>query len=444
MSDVVLRLEGVSKRFRRGPAHDTLSEWVGSLGRRLVGRGPRGVRHDEFWALDGVSFDASGGEAIGLIGPNGAGKSTALKLIAGILRAEKGTIHARGRLTALIEIGAGFHGDLTGRENIYMNASILGMRRAEIERKMDAIVHFSGIESFIDTPVKRYSTGMQARLGFSVAAHVEPDILIVDEVLSVGDVMFRQRCVDRMRELVDQGSLLLFVTHQLEQMQSFCSRAIVLDRGRLIFDGTPSSAVAKYIIALRHHEGFMRTSSGERYARITDLHIRDETGRERLVAGAGQRMDVEVCYELDRRVPRLAVEVDVRRDIDTCLVNFSSIRDEKTFDARAGAGKTVLSLPSLPLAGGQYFWRAILRDADTGGVIADTDFRYSSVVEDGGLPTGIMCLPHTWADGVRTHDGDAAPEHPSALRHRSRRDVDSESAGDARIDVRSGRVQCHE
>ncbi len=396
MNDTVLNLEGVSKRFRRGAAHDTLSEWVMSMGRRLIGRDAPVDRDDAFWALDDVSFDAARGEAIGLIGPNGAGKSTALKLIARILRPEKGSIEAHGRLTALIEVGAGFHGDLTGRENIYMNASILGMRTAEIASKLDAIIEFSGIAPFIDTPVKRYSSGMQARLGFSVAAHVEPDILIVDEVLSVGDVLFRQRCINRMRELVDGGALLLFVTHQLEQMQSFCSRAIVLDKGRKIFDGGPGSAVAEYITALKAQEGFMAGSDGDRYARITTFRIRDASGRDVSVFAPDQSLALEVNYELDQPVPRLVVEVDVRRDIDTYLVNFSSVRDGVTYDAPAGVGGATLRLPSLPLAGGQYFWRAILRDADTGGVIADTDYRYSTVVEDGGLSTGILCLPHTW------------------------------------------------
>ncbi len=366
MPNALLKLEGVSKRFRRGIGHDTLVDLIAAGVRRLLGRTGGGRDDESFWALQDLSFEVSPGEAVGLIGPNGAGKSTALKLIAGIMRPERGRVQRRGRLTALIEIGAGFHGDLTGRENVYMNASILGMRKAEIDRKFDAIVAFSGVEQFIDTPVKRYSSGMQARLGFSVAAHVEPDILIVDEVLSVGDVLFRQRCIQRMRELVHNGTLLLFVTHHLNQMQAFCSRGIVLDEGRMIFNGDTAGAAARYISALKHGEGFMRYNPDQRYARITGFCIRNARGQEVLVTGTREPLEVEVSYRLDRPVPRLVVDVDARRELDSLLLNFTSIRDQVTFDAAPGEGRVTLSLPSLPLAGGQYFWRASLRDADTG------------------------------------------------------------------------------
>jgi len=323
-------------------------------------------RKDEFWALRDVSFEARPGEAVGMIGPNGAGKSTALKLAAGILRPDSGHVGTRGRVTALIEISAGFHGDLTGRENIYMNASILGMRKAEIERKLDAIIAFSGIEEFIDTPVKRYSSGMQARLGFSVAAHVDPDVLLVDEVLSVGDVLFRQRCVDHMRELVRRGTILLFVTHNLEQMQSFCSRAVVLDHGVVSYDGDSTTAVAHYLSAVKASGG----TNGEHLApggpeRITGLTVRTTDGQPRVVARSVDPLEVEVAFHLSRPYSRLAVEVDVRRDLGSCLANFSSIRDQQTFDAPAGDGSVTLSLPLLPLGGGNYLWKALLRDAES-------------------------------------------------------------------------------
>ncbi len=401
MSEGMLRLEGVSKRFQRGAGHDTLVDLIASGVSRLLRRasesaGPRAKADESFWVLDDVTFDIRAGEAVGLIGPNGAGKSTALKMIAGIMRPERGRIETRGRLTALIEIGAGFHGDLTGRENIYMNGAILGMRKAEVDRKLDAIVDFSGVEAFIDTPVKRYSSGMQARLGFSVAAHVEPDILLVDEVLSVGDVLFRQRCIQRMRELVDGGAILLFVTHHLDQMQAFCSRGLVLDDGRLIFDGATAPAVARYIDALKHQEGLLAGCDKQRRARITSFSLRNARAEEVLLSHTDEPLEVDIEFELDEPIRNLMVEIDVQQEVGSLLLNFSSVRDDRLFDAPVGPGRVTLSLPSLPLAGGQYFWRALLRDIDAGEIIADTDYRFSSVVEDRGRTTGVLCLPHTW------------------------------------------------
>ncbi len=400
MNRAALQVNGVSKRFRKGTNHDRLGELLASGVRRLLGRRTDGrTAADSFLALDDVSFSVSSGEAVGVIGPNGAGKSTLLKLVAGILRADVGSVVTRGRVTALIEISAGFHGDLTGRENVYMNASILGMRKAEIDRKLDAIIEFSGVGEFIDTPVKRYSSGMQARLGFSVAAHVDADVLLIDEVLSVGDVLFRERCVDRMRELVAQGALVLFVTHHLEQMQSFCSRAVVLHDGRVAFDGDTNTAVAHYLSALR--DGGIRGEVDEYPERVTGLAIRSPSGAELSVVRADAPLEVEVRYHLSKPYRRLAVEVDVRRELGSCLANFSSIRDGVTFDQPEGDCTTVLTLPALPLGGGQYLWQAMLRDADSGRLVASTGYRFSTFVEDDGRPTGILCLPHEWTQPSR-------------------------------------------
>ena len=244
---VAVRFQRVSKKFRRGEIHDSLRDLLAEGLRRLTRRGRKPAEDRTFWALRDVSFEVAPGEALGIIGPNGAGKSTALRLLAGILRSDGGQIEVHGRLAALIEVGAGMHGDLTGRENIYLNGAIIGMTRAEIDRKLDDIIAFSGLEKFINTPVKRYSTGMQARLGFSTAAHVSPDVLLVDEVLSVGDVAFRHRCEERMRALVREGAALVFVTHNLEQMRHICRRTMVLDAGRTTFLGSPNEAVGHYL-----------------------------------------------------------------------------------------------------------------------------------------------------------------------------------------------------
>ncbi len=395
MSRGLLKLEGVGKRFHRGAAHDRLGELISDGIRRALGR-PSERPNDAFWALENVSFEVGPGEALGLVGPNGAGKSTALKLIAGILRADRGIIRRRGRVTALIEVSAGFHGDLTGRENVYMNASVLGMRKAEIERKLDAIIEFSGIGEFIDTPVKRYSSGMQARLGFSVAAHVEPDVLLVDEVLSVGDVAFRQKCVNRMRELVNDGAVLLFVTHQLEQMQSFCTRAIVLDRGRVAFDGDTHDAVACYLSALQSASPMGSMALDGEMEFVHPARIRSSKGNDLGVIASDEPLVFEVRFDLSRPYRELAAEVDVRRDVGTCLVNFSSIRDGVTYCVAEGDGRIELSVPSLPLGGGEYLLRTILRDAESGQLVGDSGYCRTVFVEDRGRPTGILCLPHAW------------------------------------------------
>ena len=400
MAAGLLQFDHVSKRFHRGTHHDRLGEMLVSAARRLTGLPRRKASGESFWALEDVSIRTEPGQAVGVIGPNGAGKSTALKLMAGILRPDAGRVVTRGRVTALIEISAGFHGDLTGRENIYMNGAVLGMRRPEIERKLDSIIAFSGVEDFIDTPVKRYSAGMQARLGFSVAAHVDPDVLLVDEVLSVGDVLFRQRCIDRMRSLVENGAILIFVTHNLEQMQAFCSRAVVLNHGRAAFDGTTDEAVAHYLAAVREAGACPCVQSGatvDLSERIEDLAIRTRQGDPRTVARCDEPLEIELTYRLTRPYRQLAVEIDVRRDLGNCLANFSSIRDGVTFDAAPGQHRAALTLPQLPLGGGQYLLKGVLRDGTSSKIVADSGYQWSLFIEDDAKPTGILALPHRWA-----------------------------------------------
>jgi lipopolysaccharide transport system ATP-binding protein len=247
--DVALRVDHVSKRFARGEMHDSLRDLIPALLSRITGRANAAAAKNEFWALRDVSFELKHGEAFGVIGSNGAGKSTILKLITGIMKPTTGRIDVNGRLSALIEVGAGFHPDLTGRENIYLNGTILGMKRAEIQRKFDAIVEFSGLADFIDTPVKRYSTGMYARLGFSVAAHVDPDILIVDEVLSVGDVVFQNRCLERMNAIMRSGTTVIFVSHNLRAIAELCPRSILLERGQVIAEGDSQGVLKEYLVS---------------------------------------------------------------------------------------------------------------------------------------------------------------------------------------------------
>src|SRR5688572_4811781 len=233
MSQPSVVFDHVWKKFRRGERYDTMRDAItGWIKRPFKRRDPGVLTEHEFWALQDVSFEVRPGEALGIIGPNGAGKSTALKLLTKILKPTKGRSWTRGRVGALIEVSSGFHHDLTGRENLYLQGAILGMRRDEVTRKLDAIVDFAGIGEFIDTPVKRYSSGMNARLGFAVAAHIDPDVLIIDEVLAVGDAAFQQKCYQRLEDFRRGGAAIVFVSHNMQVVVSLCERALLLRRGR--------------------------------------------------------------------------------------------------------------------------------------------------------------------------------------------------------------------
>lgn len=244
-------VEGVWKKFRRGERHDSLRDLIPSVVRRALGArpDPSVLKSNDFWALKDVTFEIGPGQALGIIGHNGAGKSTLLKLLTRILRPTMGKVEATGRIGALIEIAAGFHPDLTGRENVFLQGAIIGMPAATIHRKFDEIVEFSGVAEFIDTPVKRYSSGMNARLGFSIAAHLEPDVLIIDEVLSVGDLAFQERAFNRMKEIVRSGIPVAVVSHQLDRVRMLCTDAILLKAGAVAERGTPAACIASYVRA---------------------------------------------------------------------------------------------------------------------------------------------------------------------------------------------------
>jgi len=402
MRDEVVKFDRVSKRFRLGAGHDSLRDLLSAGIRKLVGQRSRSRRKPVIRALTDVDFSVQRGEALGIIGPNGAGKSTALKILAGIIRPDYGEVIVNGRLAALIEVGAGFHGDLTGRENVYLNGAILGMSRSEVRRKLDDIVAFAGLERFLDTPVKRYSSGMYARLGFSIAAHVDPDVLLVDEVLSVGDAVFRLRCMDRMNELVRNGTTLILVSHNLDQMQSVCGRAIVLDHGRMAFDGSSQDAVAHYMQAMSKtymsHRGDL-TDGGEVSSdvELEGLTFHDGHCKGVVWTKSGKTVTAKVRFTLARPVPKLIVELNMRAMVSENLVSINSGRDGVTIQAGAGEQEIHLTIPGLPVRGGQYFWNVRMWDGDSGEILCDSPFRYPLCIDDGGRATGILCIDHDWS-----------------------------------------------
>ncbi|RIL01395.1 MAG: hypothetical protein DCC71_17810 [Proteobacteria bacterium] len=240
----------VWKKFRRGRTHDSLRDFLPAMARQLARRAPPApsvLSASEFWALEDVSFQVRPGECLGIIGHNGAGKSTVLKLLMGILAPTRGRALVSGRAGALIELAAGFHPDLTGRENVFLQGAIMGMKRAQIARQFDDIVAFAGISEFIDTQVKRYSSGMQARLGFSIAAHLDPEVLIIDEILAVGDRSFQRVAFQRLAELTRRSIPVVVVSHQLDRVAELCSKAILLEHGRVAHAGPPGECIARYV-----------------------------------------------------------------------------------------------------------------------------------------------------------------------------------------------------
>jgi len=297
MSTTRVIFDGVWKQFSRGERHDSLRDLVPALVRRFTKR--RDAAEDEraFWALKDVSFEVRAGDALGIIGRNGAGKSTILKLLTRILKPTRGSCAVVGRTGALIEIAAGFHPDLTGRENIYLQGAIMGMRRAEIAARFDEIVDFAGTERFIDTPVKRYSSGMNARLGFSIAAHLNPDVLIIDEVLAVGDKAFQEKCLAHMKRFRHQGVALVFVSHHLPSVSQLCNQVLLLDQGAAARLGSPAAVIADYCSGSR--------SSDENYVVIrTALQSARPHGADGpFEITPGERLHLDVTVEF-----RVAVE----------------------------------------------------------------------------------------------------------------------------------------
>jgi len=319
MSDIAIQVTGLGKRYRIGllaERNDTLRDQIVSLSRQavrtLTGRGRRSSSAGEVWALRDVSFEVRHGQVLGVIGRNGAGKSTLLKLLSRITEPTEGQIRIRGRVGSLLEVGTGFHPELTGRENIYLNGAILGMKRTEIERKFDEIVDFSEVEQFIDTPVKRYSSGMYLRLAFAVAAHLEPEILVVDEVLAVGDAEFQRKCLGKMGDVAQQGRTVLFVSHNMSAVLRLTQESIVLEQGRLVMRA-PSPEAVDYYLSAGHARAGERSWSDEQVPadaapfRPLVLRLRDSRGQIADTVRSTEPFTLELEYQLSAALTGLRI-----------------------------------------------------------------------------------------------------------------------------------------
>ena len=355
---VVVRIENLSKAYRLGELSRKVlwQDWRHRFG---AGHAEANGDPEPFWALRDISFDVREGEVLGLLGRNGAGKSTLLKVISQITSPTTGCVKLRGRVASLLEVGTGFHVELTGRDNVFLNGTILGMTRAEVARKFDEIVAFSGIEEFIDTPVKRYSVGMRVRLAFAVAAHLEPEILVIDEVLAVGDAAFQQKCLGKIGEVSRSGRTVLFVSHNAASIESLCSRGIVLDKGRLAFAGSQVEAIDFYA-ASRSASGLdlatftERAGSGE--VRVVGMELRNARGNTIAAARSGEEIDIVLRFRRHnaQNYPRLAVQIFVTTHVGAPVFTHANWLHRDGFGDLPETGTFVCRIPRLPLPPGHY------------------------------------------------------------------------------------------
>ena len=409
MSDIAIKADCLSKHYRLGAAsrqHNTLRD---HLMHRLRGLtrwgGGRQESNPSFWALKDISFEVKRGEVLGIVGHNGAGKSTLLKILSRITQPTTGTADIYGRVSSLLEVGTGFHSELSGRENIYLNAAMLGMRRGEVRRKFDEIVAFSGVEAFIDTPVKRYSSGMYVRLAFAVAAHLEPEILIVDEVLAVGDASFQQKCLGKMEEVSRSGRTVLIVSHNMTVIEGLCERAILLEKGRVAKIGNTHEVVEGYADAIR---GLAGTAIEARHDReglgeilLTRIEVMDTQRHPVAAAITGRDAVIRMYYRCAAGKEflncRVSISVNGRKAQDLFVLS-TDIVDPKPLTLR-GEGYVDFILPELPLTGGAYFFQSYI---ESNGHAQDwiKNVAPFSVLDADYYGTGKLCPPGWEANGV--------------------------------------------
>ena len=408
MSDIVLSFDHVSKRYRlrRGWHFSSFREAIGRLRRRLS-HGD-GTSPDYFWALRDASFQITRGESVGLIGSNGAGKSTTLKILSRVTVPTQGRFTAVGKVGALIEVGAGFHFDLTGRENVFLNGAIMGMSRSEVESKFDSIVSFAEVERFIDTPIKYYSSGMSVRLGFAVAAHIDPDILLVDEVLAVGDAAFQAKCLNKLAELREQAKTIVLVSHNMTNIVQHCDRVIWMDRGAVRAEGPPEAIVEQYLQAVQPQSATsvptLDVNAPIRIGAVVVRNHRDEAG-EPLVYGARATVDVE--YEISAPVTDPVIGVTFENVNGSALGGLTSRLAGLKLDVNQPRGLARLVLDPVIFTRGTYKLTVSVLDDR---IQRFYDFRSHATaftVDGPSLATrevsGHVVYPHRWeGDGHRS------------------------------------------
>lgn len=396
-----IQFQNVSKKFVIGK-HVTLKRKLGEVVDRLIHRdGANGKKGENIlWALRDVSFEVEKGETLGLIGPNGSGKSTTLKLLAKITEADSGVVKVEGLVVPLIEVGAGFHQDLSGRENIYLNGSILGLKKSEIDRQLDSIVGFAEIPQFLDTPLKKYSSGMAVRLGFAIAVHINPDVLLVDEVLAVGDVRFQRKCIAKMKEVVNSGKTVVFVSHNMTAVQSLCKRCVLLFNGQVAAYGESQNVVNTYLTNAYNRA----TSSGglsdarTMICSFLNVQCQNKAGSRVSSIKHGEDLVIFVEYLLSQPIENGRIAFTVHSADGMTLCESDTRRHGKILDLKEGKHQLRLMFPKLALLPGIYSLTIALSDLDNtvfyGFAPNVTDFEVTTDRSDS--PVGVVALPTEW------------------------------------------------
>jgi len=392
-----LKFDCVSKKYRiyQEPEGKASENKLRRVTRRLWGN------RNDFWALRDVSFEVERGEALGIIGHNGAGKSTVLKLLYNITAPTKGRISINGRLAALIEVASGFHPDLTGRENIYLNGALLGMRRREIGKKLDSIVDFAGVSAFIDTPVKRYSSGMYLRLGFSIAAYLDPDILLLDEVLAVGDAEFQSKCIERIKQLRKAGTTIVFVSHNLGAVEGICDRVFLLRQGQIFRSGLPRNVISEYEHMLTNMPAStparLISTAASSAAAVVSVAFLNSEGRKTTTFATGDEARVDVEYIAHESVDDAVIEIYFYSIFGNLHTHFSTDVDGKRLDLAPGRGLIEFLCPDLPFEAATFNVEASIRRRGS-SLSEHLDYKHAAIVNitKGKAVHGAFHSPHTW------------------------------------------------
>lgn len=426
MPSPAIRVSNLSKQYQIGATqsgYTTLRETIADVAkaplRRLKALSGHPRADDWFWALKDVSFNIEPSEVVGVIGRNGAGKSTLLKILSQITEPTAGRIEIQGRMASLLEVGTGFHPELTGRENIFLNGAILGMRRAEIRRAFDDIVAFAEVDRFLDTPVKRYSSGMYVRLAFSVAAHLQPEILIVDEVLAVGDVDFQRKCLGKMHDVSRSGRTVLLVSHNLAAIRKLCDTAIVLDRGQLEYHGNVNEAIEVYLSPERRpaqafsHPRSVESPDGTASIRDVSIHAMDDP---KIAIGSSVVIEIVADFHIPMRNPAFVISLSTNDDVELFRCSTSPISGVFTGNC-FGRVRATLTIDCLPMTGGRYHLSAGIAIPNASFVVPMTPFTTFDVAPtdyyDSGCPLtqerGLLALQHQWkvrtvCDGASVHE----------------------------------------
>ncbi len=409
MTKPIISVENLSKLYQLGQARQsnkTFREMLSDLAKLPLRSENQKSEKESFWALSDVSFELAQGDVLGIIGRNGAGKSTLLKILSRIVEPTKGRAVMRGRVASLLEVGTGFHPELTGRENIFLNGAILGMKKVELDRKFDEIVEFSGVEKFLDTPVKRYSSGMYVRLAFAVAAHLEPDILIVDEVLAVGDAQFQEKCIGKMKEVGrTEGRTVLFVSHNMPAVRSMCQRAILLDGGKIISSGDAEFVVGQYtnagLLEIRHEKTWeLSKAPGSDAAKITKVSIEGARTPRSGTAHLDEPLTITVEYQVLIPQVRLNIAAQLYDKQDIMVFSSASMTDEKWYGQPHPVGRYVskCTIPGDMLNDGHYYISAMLVQ-DQGHALGIAEKQVTIEMIDTGA--GRHAYYGEWAGAIR-------------------------------------------